>query len=448
MQVGDIHFGQEVDGTLVVHEDVRGALIADAAALARDRGRPDLVLAVGDIAYSGKREEYQQAGKWLDNLTQAVGCQRTDVRVVPGNHDCDWSRIGLAGELLHQRIRQGTPKSVSTLLDRIARESPDESQLLAKQDAYREFAAGYSCDFSGLGHPFWTLELSLERGIALKLLGMNSALVSDKSDSPGKMVLGNAQYARIERSDHALNVVILHHPLTWLLDKDETRNFVASRSVITLVGHEHLSRFQKTVDERGRERLELYSGATNPPQPGGEYRHTYNWLEVGLGDQEGGGHLVVRVLPRVWVPTATRFEADIQRLEGRGVVEFDISCPDLNVTQAAPDPTTQTHGSVSSLEGAITTERDSMATLDDAAVSRLKLLFWRHLTWQQRLTVLVRANVLPVTADKRIPQTLEQVALEQARASNRLGAVWDAMMEYVPPDERETNPFPGHEAEE
>jgi len=44
VQLSDIHFGQEREGTLVVHEDVRKHLLADAAKLADARAPADLVI--------------------------------------------------------------------------------------------------------------------------------------------------------------------------------------------------------------------------------------------------------------------------------------------------------------------------------------------------------------------------------------------------------------------
>jgi hypothetical protein len=82
-----------------------------------------------------------------------------------------------------------------------------------------------------------------------------------------------------------------------------------------------------------------------------------------------------------------------------------------------------------------------MATYDEAAVAKLRLLFWRHLNWQQRLKVLVEADVLPQAANRPVPQTLERLALENAQQQGKLKAVWDAMMAYVPDEKKQANPF-------
>jgi hypothetical protein len=44
IHLSDIHFGQERDGTLVIHEDARQKLIEDCADFARDNGPADGIL--------------------------------------------------------------------------------------------------------------------------------------------------------------------------------------------------------------------------------------------------------------------------------------------------------------------------------------------------------------------------------------------------------------------
>ena len=64
----------------------------------------DGVLVTGDLAYSGTLEEYAAAGKFLDELTEGVGCPRTAVRVIPGNHDIHRKSICRASEWMLSEI--------------------------------------------------------------------------------------------------------------------------------------------------------------------------------------------------------------------------------------------------------------------------------------------------------------------------------------------------------
>lgn len=66
VHLSDIHFGQERDGgEVAVNEDAKVRLIDDARAeVRRMEGIAAGVIVTGDIAYSGKQDEYQKAAKW------------------------------------------------------------------------------------------------------------------------------------------------------------------------------------------------------------------------------------------------------------------------------------------------------------------------------------------------------------------------------------------------
>src|SRR4051794_3636082 len=56
----------------------------------RERGRkPDLVFATGDVAFSGKKAEYEAATPFFDDLLRAAGVGKEQLFVIPGNHDVD-----------------------------------------------------------------------------------------------------------------------------------------------------------------------------------------------------------------------------------------------------------------------------------------------------------------------------------------------------------------------
>ena len=154
LHLSDIHFGQERKGTLVVHEDVRSALLVDASDLAARRGKADLVIVGGDTAFQGEPDEYKRAGEWLDKLTEAVKCDaETDVRVVPGNHDCDLSQNGRVALTFHRSIREGSLESAYGDLEDIGKRAEEANPLLPKLKAYRDFASGYDSDFRSLRVP-------------------------------------------------------------------------------------------------------------------------------------------------------------------------------------------------------------------------------------------------------------------------------------------------------
>lgn len=52
----------------------------------------DFILATGDLAFSGKSEEYALVRDFFDALCEASGVPKERIFCVPGNHDIDRSR--------------------------------------------------------------------------------------------------------------------------------------------------------------------------------------------------------------------------------------------------------------------------------------------------------------------------------------------------------------------
>jgi 3',5'-cyclic AMP phosphodiesterase CpdA len=446
IQLSDIHFGQERDGSVHVHTDVREKLIDDAEQFVNTHGKADLLLISGDIAYSGKSAEYKEAGKWLDLLTERTKCETNAVRMVPGNHDCDRGLITRFVKSAHREMRDGTVKSAYAYLDDIYKSDEEASSLINKLKAYRDFSASYESDFSSIAKPLWIKKLPFPNGIDIHLIGMNSVQVCDDEDKSGNMILGNSQYI-IKEFDNVIPVVVVHHPLDWYKDKSDIKPYFYNRAKVILVGHEHIADLSKSTSANGVERLEIYAGATNPPEDdeGKEYKYTYNWLELSLTEEAGCFQLSVIVYPRVWVKESTCFRADTLRLEGNESALFKIACPKVKVSTVQRVKEHQDNAMMGATECVVVSSAAScggaMLDVDDAAFSKLKFLFWRYLEWDQRLKALVEADVLPPTAEKPIPQTIERLAIDNARKTGKLSSLWDATMKYVPEEKRQENPF-------
>lgn len=57
-----------------------------------NRTSPDFILLTGDIAYSGKNEEYKMAHGFIDSLIDDTRVPNDRIFCIPGNHDIDRSR--------------------------------------------------------------------------------------------------------------------------------------------------------------------------------------------------------------------------------------------------------------------------------------------------------------------------------------------------------------------
>jgi len=435
VHLSDIHFGQEKNGTLVIHEDVRDELVLDAERMAREHGAAHAILVNGDVAYSGKPQEYVRAAEWLDRLCLATGCPRTAVCVVPGNHDIDLDRIEYLANIVQKRLQAAPADLAQGDLEEFGK-SEENNPLLPKLKAYREFAEQYGCGFEDAASPSWTRNFEFPGGHTLAVAGLTSVQVSDKSDRHGSLVLGNRQYAGLMRHPNLEYIVLVHHPLEWFKDAVQARQYLHSRARVLMFGHEHVPDINKISDSQDTERLVIFSGATNPEEASVVYGHTYNWIEMSERVENAMQKLAVVVRPRVWVPVQTKFDADRERLGGPDWREFTIACPRFQTNVDDSSATAEfPGGNCAGLGGA------AMLSDRDERFDRLRLLFWRYLNWRDRLSTLVTLDLLPSTPDRPLPQTLEKTALNQARSDRKLARLWDEVMQYVPVGEREANPF-------
>ncbi|HNG94796.1 MAG TPA: metallophosphoesterase [Acidobacteriota bacterium] len=92
LHLSDIHFG-EAQGT--GRDAVLNRLIDDVRELReRDQLAPDLIFITGDIAWSGKPNQYEkQAKPFLEKLQAAADVEPSRIFLIPGNHDVDRSQI-------------------------------------------------------------------------------------------------------------------------------------------------------------------------------------------------------------------------------------------------------------------------------------------------------------------------------------------------------------------
>ena len=194
------------------------------------------------------------------------------------------------------------------------------------------------------------------------------------------MILGSSQYILRGDDSNVIYVSLMHHPIDWYMDKAEAKPYLHNRVRLSMVGHEHIAGISKTTDEMGNEWVDIYSGATNPPEASNNYRYTYNWIEVDLKEGMPTCTLVVHVFPRVWIPEKACFGPDIQRLGGKESAEFLINCKNIRPA-TVPEPATKAlaEGTKEKLPVRVVPVEnqtgDSMIRDDEEGLAKLTLLF-------------------------------------------------------------------------
>jgi len=424
VHVSDIHFGQERDHIVHIHDDVKRELIADATAVVAGlpTGCAQGILVTGDIAYSGKAEQYESAGKWLDDLAGGIRCPIHRVQMVPGNHDLDRDRLSIGGEQLLDYIRAGGPAEYEKV---IANEN-DRATLFSRFEDYGRFCMGYNCGLDEEAKHATNLRIEVGPDRWIRFVRLNSSLLchGEERDDKPELVMGERQFV-IPRNVGEENVVLVHHPLNWYKDADQVRKYVRSRARVFISGHEHNPKV--AIDKVGEDCdvMMLAAGAAVPFKSNEIYTYTYNIIEFDWDAEMDA--LAVTMHPRAWNPTDTCFEADDKRLGGKEP-RFTLGSPvfrkvgttgpldagklvDVPAAAATPPATAESPAiELVAAEGAdVENEEGVPMPPPDAEGYELALLrFFRDLYESERLRLLVGLDAIPPEFDGRMNQGVER----------------------------------------
>lgn len=194
LHLSDIHFRKPhcLNSEMDPDRPVRTALKNDAQSLCENLGSVDAILVSGDIAFQGDPEEYDVAAEWLEELANATECDAADVFTVPGNHDVhhDTVRIDPIVRAVRLQVCHAEPDQRPNELYECILHSEAGPALMRPMQAYNMFAAKYDCAVYAPGRPFWTHDLLLNDGSALRMHGLTSTLLSGPDDSPRGLYLG------------------------------------------------------------------------------------------------------------------------------------------------------------------------------------------------------------------------------------------------------------------
>lgn len=437
VHISDIHFGQEKrSGEVVVNNDIKLRLVEDAAAQLHLLGKHPAtgILVTGDIAYAGKAHQYRDAGQWLDKLAAAIGCPKTAVHLVPGNHDVDRSEISNGVELMLKEILangEGT-------LDQYLANATDRKILYGRFNAYVPFAEGYDCPLDGEGGLAGDKPVPLGMGRVLRFIGLNTALTCAKGvGEEGRLVVGAKQRVLPINPGEEL-VILAHHPMGWLQDGPDALKYIRRRARVLITGHEHKPAVTKETTPEGQEILVLAAGATVPPS--NEILHyTYNLIDFSLA--EDGNGMVVTVYPRSWDDERKEFNEDIVPLNGQQR-HFPLQCPNFGerapVIPAAHSPAADSPArqiAADPAEGVALIEAKPVG--EDFAYALLR--FFRDLSPGQRVRVLVDLGALPDDWSEEISHGIERQVIDRLERTGDLSRLSEAMDRIEAADAEDKN---------
>ncbi len=231
-QISDLHFR---DAPKDNPARGRGAGLAQTLLAHSERSLPILIAVTGDVAYSGRAEEYREAVAFFETLLGGLATTReVALAVVPGNHDCDFTAPG-------GRVRDAILNGLrSETIDHEHVEKCTEVQAAFHQAFVRPLASGFTVfGCTGLVQRFaWTPQ-ACTVGIQL----VNSAWMSKKQESlatihlPEQLIRQATPWA----TEPSVVVSLHHHPEHWHSGESRRafRQFLTDSADVVLSGHEH-----------------------------------------------------------------------------------------------------------------------------------------------------------------------------------------------------------------
>jgi hypothetical protein len=296
---------------------------------AREReARIDLILVSGDCAFDGRAPSLRVAREMLlDPLAQLLPDRR--IVLVPGNHDVE--RDGI------ERIQEQGMRDLFVTHDAVSELLPDEAsarQALRRLQAWREFHDEWYRESPPTELPLLGQAHTAScDGVQVGIAALNTAWRCSGDDDHGRLLVGEQQLraAIAAISEFEIRLIVMHHPLEWLVDFDEALcrlKFEEARCFV-FTGHDHKSNPAAATSARGSA---VYSRA-GCLYDSREYANSYTLLELAPAIKSA------KALVRRWWPERDKFGVAENLAEG-GVIA--LPWPDTSaMLPAAAVPTEQ-----------------------------------------------------------------------------------------------------------
>ncbi len=313
LHLSDIHFRRKDKEPLKTSpQDVRAKMLAAIRAhLDKEKTAPDFVAVTGDIAFSGKKEEYEEAGEFFKEL-KGILPGGTVFLVVPGNHDVDRKKTSV-NLSLHNIVKDNK-------IDVFLENNKDMNTFVhPKFKIFRAFVRKLNPDlYSEKGDYFWVMDYKDKN---VSFLGLNSSWACENDEDRNNIALGYPQVMSALKESHLPNrILLLHHPFDWLNGKDFGRyqGEIFKGCRLILHGHSH-SDLALTLTNPSCSCIYLCANASYTINEEGFIG--FQFIRASFS-REGAA---VRVWPyRLDKRDLKRFVPDTHRYEGQTLDYFDL----------------------------------------------------------------------------------------------------------------------------
>lgn len=185
----------------------------------------DIALFIGDIAFSGNKNEYSKVEGIFNELSKKV-----KILMCPGNHDHNFSINSAVRDILLMNIKN----DYANIKDDII------SAITAGQEDFFVFRDSHS-DVSPVEKSPLTVKYHCYEKQRLSFQALNTAWCSEIKEVSGSLIFPENKI--LSPDINSLNIIFFHHPLSWFEANNQKaiRNKIRNDFDIVITGHEHIS---------------------------------------------------------------------------------------------------------------------------------------------------------------------------------------------------------------
>lgn len=263
LHLSDLHFTSEHKWEQAI---VLNSLMRDVLLDLRTHGLlPDLVFVTGDIANSGRPEEYVQAERFFNEVARVTNTDpRSSWFIIPGNHDVDRTQIKPLARI------SATALYDTAQVNAVLADVESRALFTCRQRAYFDFVSSFLGKERGWSEQTpWTVNSVEVNGLSVDILSLNTAWAAEGGDTDqGRLVLGEFQLREVLAAADAdapmLRIALMHHPLDWLrsFDQERAKSLLFGKGGVEFLlrGHLHMGRITGQFNPDAR-CIELAAGA-------------------------------------------------------------------------------------------------------------------------------------------------------------------------------------------
>lgn len=431
LHISDIHFRYYENGQAHdLDKFIQAELEHDLERLMQEVGKIDIVIIGGDIAFSGLKQEYDDADVWIKKICEITGCMPENVLMVPGNHDINRKALSPIVQAAHDSLRAcQSREAIDESLHKYLTDPESARLLLSPLLNYFEFAQKYGAVPADETSLYWEKDFSLDQSI-LRIRGVNSAVISDKNDhqTNAKLILGSHQTTLI-RNKGVIYLVVCHHPPSWLSDQTGVEVDLKAGAKLQLFGHMHMH------DTEVRDQSLIISAGSMQPDrgtPGWEPR--YNVLDLSIPVVPVSAEICLNLYKRKWSSTSKKFIADFGDHESK---YQSIRLP-LSESEKAT-PVSQLPAHAEKIKNAEKVEKVIDVNNNDP-LRKLAFLFL-GLPYHKKIKIAVNLNLIEDSDSSLDEIRRAKLYLKRVTERKQLAELWDAVNEQIKEEDRSANPF-------